>query len=1240
MEDHDSHIRPGSSAGHGREKNETSTVDDVPVHATAKGETENSWRIDQAFKEDGMRPGKEKWQGNLHHHYPNAGILPQHFNAWRGAPVNNHQGDTWFRGPPNSPPFGTPVAPGGFPIQPFPFYRPNIPLTGLANSPQVPLPGSRPTGQHKNGEVYRPHMPDTYIPPGMQWRPAFYPGPMAYDGYYRPPMGYCNSNKQDIPFIGRATGPSVYNWNLSHNPPESGNSHNRSGGHGPAVKPLASEPIESSHTHDTARPYRVLLKQHNKLDGKNEPTNWENSFTANPSYANVKDQPRMPVQENDHRRNVEMDLRRKSGQAKVASSKTSGNQGSISVNNTKSLERTGSFNKFDNISERKRDGVASNTLGIASGPFAHKDSTIFQKIELLNAKARANSFTKSKEDRLNKFNAGSHVENEKSAGVVVLETTLATEVNNPTVRGVCAFGGGKNFESSSFSGTPTSRKISPSVLGRGNHRMGRLYTQDSDGWRKKSGVIDSSTSSGTQLEASNILVGEHQISIDAYERSGSYSQVRRQGESMQSLSHSANSREQRAKTKESSKQQTKQLQVEEEEWNKKQRAKSLAKLEEVNRPTEVVKGSMQKAYAASYPVQNKQEELQPSESATVSGKSGAANSYITPNDNGAGQNLSLSKTSNVSTTSGALKVENDTMAYVNVSYGISTDEASSAFVSGLPMNSISMVASSVNQKKKNNRNRKNKQKVEEISLTALPTEISKEAGISRSSVENKLKEDIKLDQGSLQSPSLSKDPNQYSEQKYSENEESYGRMNNRLKSQHSRRMPRNMQANRQAEKSHGIDAVMWAPVKPPKKIEILDESSEKTKMEAFVPAESNQQVHNLKNKRAEMERYIPKPVAKEMAQQGSQVPTHECVERVDSGSQAPQLTRHTIPGVGIVGSFMESKNGDNRQTRSHKGKAHGSWQQRNSTESNDVHESIQIPMECLKVQMSETRGQSKHANDTIKLDGLNNAENHDSAVPVSDPIINDHKAIVNERQVPFRRQKGTGVNHNVDQKNAGEYNQPDINVVLKENQSIGGRISSHWQPKFQASNNQSGNRPNKKQFTHVSVSFPDDLDKGSNSPVAQSPSQSVSENRKGRDAPNFGAPKAVRGSLNAPPEGHPLSPNQVAVSSSEQAPTSMNPRHQYHPSPGVHPNENQSRFGKGGESQGDWKTRMQDNRYHNRERQGPPNFHYEYHSVGPHGDRKSDNSERPMDGNYHAGLRFRERGQTYSRRGGGTVTRH
>lgn len=167
-------------------------------------------------------------------------------------------------------------------------------------------------------------------------------------------------------------------------------------------------------------------------------------------------------------------------------------------------------------------------------------------------------------------------------------------------------------------------------------------------------------------------------------------------------------------------------------------------------------------------------------------------------------------------------------------------------------------------------------------MPALPTAILKDAGLSTSSVENKPREDIELDQGSLQSSSLYKDPNQYSEQKYSEIEESHGKMNNLLKSQHSGRMPRNIQANRITEKSHGIDALMWAPVKPPNK-GILDESSEKSKIEAIVFAKSDQQVHNLRNKRAERERYIPKPVAKEMAQQESSQ------QMVSSISQAPVL---------------------------------------------------------------------------------------------------------------------------------------------------------------------------------------------------------------------------------------------------------------------------------------------------------------------------------------------------------------
>lgn len=58
------------------------------------------------------------------------------------------------------------------------------------------------------------------------------------------------------------------------------------------------------------------------------------------------------------------------------------------------------------------------------------------------------------------------------------------------------------------------RQAAHGMHGRGDHRnKGRSNNQDADGWRKKSVVEDSSASSGAQLEASNVLVGDHQIPV-------------------------------------------------------------------------------------------------------------------------------------------------------------------------------------------------------------------------------------------------------------------------------------------------------------------------------------------------------------------------------------------------------------------------------------------------------------------------------------------------------------------------------------------------------------------------------------------------------------------------------------------------------------------------------------------------------------------------------------------------------
>ena len=437
--------------------------DDVPVNANIKGGTVNSWRRDNlAYNEEGVRSGIEKWQGNSQP-YPNAGIPPQPYDAWHGPPVNNPQGCVWFRGPPSGPPFGNPVPPSGFPIEPFPYYRPHMPPTGLANPPPGPPPGAGPRGHHKNGDVYRPHMPDAFIRPGIPMRPGFFPGSMVYEGYYSPPMGYCNSNERDVPFMGMAPGPPVYNRYLNQNAPEPDNSQGRSGGYGNAGEQLTSEQVESGHPPDTAGPYRVLLKHH-ESDRKNEPTNWEDSETTNATHVDGRGQPRMTVWENEqrsnYRKNEERDLRT-STRGEVSSQSSENQVSSSSVMKAKFPESSGNIKKSDDISARKLDGVASDMLEISSKPSASKDASLIQKIEGLNAKARDNSSARIREEQRNKIHASNapinHVENAVGADVVFPARTHATEIINPAHHEMGAAGAEKNSESLSFSGTATSR---------------------------------------------------------------------------------------------------------------------------------------------------------------------------------------------------------------------------------------------------------------------------------------------------------------------------------------------------------------------------------------------------------------------------------------------------------------------------------------------------------------------------------------------------------------------------------------------------------------------------------------------------------------------------------------------------------------------------------------------------------------------------------------------------------------
>lgn len=435
-----------------------------------KSSAANSWvRDTPAYGDEGVTTGTERWQGDPQP-YPNPSIPPQHYEAWHGPPVTNPPG--WFR-PPGGPPYGAPVAPGGFPMEPF-YYRPQIPPTALANPQPGPPPGGAPRGHHpKNGDLYRPHMPDAYIRPGMPMRPGFFPGPVAYDGYYGPPMGYHPSNERDVPFMGMAAGPHVYNRYPSQNVPEPGNSQGRSGGYGSTGKTSAAEHVESGHHHDTRGPYKVLLKQQNCWEGKNEEKKWEGMVATNAAYVEKGDQPGIASWENDRRsdyRNDEEMASRRTETSQEVSSQTYDNQRSYSSVpvKVKSPESVGNMRVLDDISVTHLEH-ASPGLQEVQGPVSAvpKDSSLIQKIEGLNAKARASdgrhdiTSVSSLEERKDKFQVqnakANHSTNEGGSGFVYTERTHTTGLTNSASREMGFSAGDKSPESTVVSGTTISR---------------------------------------------------------------------------------------------------------------------------------------------------------------------------------------------------------------------------------------------------------------------------------------------------------------------------------------------------------------------------------------------------------------------------------------------------------------------------------------------------------------------------------------------------------------------------------------------------------------------------------------------------------------------------------------------------------------------------------------------------------------------------------------------------------------
>lgn len=1168
--DHGSHARPGSGSGRS-DRNEMAQADH-------KSGTVDTWTRDSS-------PPGDKWQGEPQH-YLNPNVPPQHFDAWRGPPMNAPP--VWYRGPPPAGPPYPPVPHGGFPMEPFPYYRPQMP-PNLANPQAGPQNGPGPRGHHpRNGDFYRPQMPEPFIRPGMPMRPGFYPGPVPYDGYYGPPMGY-NPNDREMPYMGMPPGPHgphgppVYNMYPPQNHPEHNDAHFRPGGHGPSGNMFVSEQMEPVQPEEPRGPYKVLRKRDSERDAGMEEDNWEQNLEKN-------DQPRPSFHKNergtDTRRNEDMHSRRNNF-VENPSSRMVHNQGYPSDSaNVLSSEDTHKFKASNENWGKKSEVVAPSIPEVPHAiPSNPRDSSLIQKIEGLNAKVRAS-------DARGDAASGFTRDEQKNRLLV-----------NPKDNSTITFG----------SISDTGDLANASSFSRQAHHGGRSRPDQYTKGRLNSQDAHASTFQVPPEAAENL-------------------ETRNTGDSLADV---ADGQAQRARMRELAKQRALQLQKEEEERIREQKAKALAKLEELNRRTLTSDGTTQttEKIATSVPDQDDVNTFQKSSGPPV-------------DDNSSKQPTGPSSGLNANTLAVVLSNENISKSsqqepVVKQSVAIVTDvetktDQKQKRVGHKQKESVQDVESSVDKstmKAPASADAKNSGNNLTISSEAVPkqepvlpsimSEPTQPRKKNNRSSKNKHKLDDASESGKPESPKSdvvtdSKDAPQSKVEQISSlpSNEFHGRVTNQYKPQHSRKTLRNPQANRSADRFHG-DAAVWAPVRAQPKEERLDENSQGTMQDDMpLPAKSiNSAQTNLKSKRAEMERYVPKPVAKELAQQGTSLQSspekstiEDMTDREDLGPQP------AIP----VSSSAESKIVDNKQMK--QVKSQGPWKQRGPTEMHQdqgFQQSAPLTSNPTK-RHNKSNTQHEVTNPVVTetnvthewdpSDGWFMPEDPPAVVAPVTSVVKDEGGFTGKGKRPaYKGQRSTVRSHDIDHKDisGAEFDQADRPASSKENRS------SHWQPKPQtyrggwSGGGTNANSEVKKDQTDEPVAEYKNV---------RGPHDGYQENRRERKPASY--------------RGRPHSPNHMEDEAQfDQQQQHVSSGYRKYGGPNIRPGGQDDRR----------KHNQHNNANINRERPRQ-NQHYEYQPVGSNNNNsnKSSNIDAPADASGNAGPRYKERGSgQQSRRGGG-----
>ncbi|CAL4898613.1 unnamed protein product [Urochloa decumbens] len=983
---------------------------------------------------------------------PNEGLQPQpypqnfhmpppQFDSWRAPPGHPPEG-MWHRGPAPGGPYRPVAPPGSFPVEPFGGYYGQFP----PNSEAAARQGSGHGGYHpKNGDVYRAMPPNSYImnQPVIPVRPV-YQGPVPYDGYYGPRANFNNANVRDPNLGGGPRQPGILNQFPNQNDKfHPGHSQSRPGKHEPVLR----EQLERDKVHVFRRGQPGSLHDNSDRPGVSH------EFGRNEQPA----PPLLPHPDGNRTdMNMRTDTRDTFSERNMVLTKSVPNQrGPVGTDHSSVYENAHSHPR-ETGDGTLRKKLKDDTLD--QQPVIKKNTALIEKIESLNNKAR---------------NVDARNVPEPASSKEFKKQQKSNDISSATViTGACASDQGESSTADSL----------PVADLRNNIQHGQP------------------AESASHLQPVTVP-DDMPASLD-YES-------------------------QRAKMKELAAERAKKLKAEEEERIKNQKAKALAKLEELNRRSSVVQKKSNDTKVETDDAHDKQKagldmtaklvtstaescdvtapdsctvlplpndpkhtvvHVQPHTTAQSHASDGgkdpdahAASSSIRnthSNMNHAGQNI-ISQSHDISVQKpkqGYRKrhiVSEDKISGEKPIVSVSTGNAKkNAEVS---VDTATVVVAPHDdppaQNKKGTRHLRNKKKVDDAPVTSkhppvvfneqntvkVPSEPKTHTGgviISSSIVpsEGTIVTVGSITVGGMSLASLNQDRAKSSDGTH--NTES-----SRPRPQQAKRSGKHQHVVRSAEKPHGNEGVSWAPIKPP----VQNEQSEGAMRNAAVAdptaGKTSNDVENVtRTKRAEMERYVPKPLSKELQQQN----LSNDKEAIDNSSAAK------------LDAAAEPKKWEDKKTSKGHGKSNPSWRRRNTDESSLVPNSTEQPDNShgsKEVQKSTNQNQpvepGKQEDKQLKSKADAAAENSSAraqTVPVAVNTAKEHSAANRQRRQHVKAQRNEASSYSNESKDregrsdfvyqsatpAMDSNSSEHRSMPRSDVKSSGAVShsrTHWKPK-------------------------------------------------------------------------------------------------------------------------------------------------------------------------------------------------